>query len=76
MGLLAEDDPKLMDLWLKSLEIWLPELPDVQLVHTVIPLPMNTTYWTGWPSAQDPYVHEGFWHRTAPLMFLRLQPTQ
>jgi peptide/nickel transport system substrate-binding protein len=76
MGQVAEDDPKLMDLWLKALEIWLPELPDVQLVHTVIPVPMNTTYWTNWPSAQNTYVHEGFWHRNALHMFLGLQPAQ
>ena len=76
MGQLAEDDPKLMDLWIKSLEVWLPELPDVQLVHTVIPVPMNTTYWTNWPSAKDPYVHEGFWHRNALQMILKLEPTQ
>ncbi len=74
MGLIAEDDPKLMDLWLKSLEIFLPDLPDVQLVQTVIAVPMNTTYWTNWPSAKDPYVHEGFWHRNALHMILKLEP--
>jgi peptide/nickel transport system substrate-binding protein len=76
MGQLAEDDPKLMDLWLQALEIWLQELPDVQLVQTVIAVPMNTTYWTNWPSAQNPYVHEGFWHRNALHMILNLQPTE
>lgn len=74
MGQVAEDDPKLMDLWLKSLEVWLPELPDIPLVHTVIPVPMNSTFWTNWPSAKDPYVHEGFWHRNALQMFLKLEP--
>ncbi len=76
MGPLAEDDPKLKDLWVKAMEIWLPELPDVQLIQTVIAVPMNTTYWTNWPSAQKPYIHEGFWHRTALHIFLNVQPTQ
>ncbi|MCC6630374.1 MAG: ABC transporter substrate-binding protein [Chloroflexi bacterium] len=74
MGLLAENDPKLMDLWLKAMEIWLPELPDAQLIQTVIALPMNTTYWKNWPSAQKPYIHEGFWHRTGLIIFMNLEP--
>jgi peptide/nickel transport system substrate-binding protein len=76
MGQLAEDDPKLKELFVKAMEIWLPELPDAQLIQTVIALPMNTTYWKNWPSAQKPYIHEGFWHRTGLHIFLNLEPTQ
>lgn len=79
MGQLAEDDPKLKDLFHQAMEIWLPELPDIQLHETVIPLPMNTTYWTNWPTSDEgkkPYIHEGFWHRTGLLIFVNLQPTQ
>ena len=76
MGLLKEDDPKLKDLFHKAMEIWLPELPDVMTIETVILLPRNTTYWSNWPTAENPYVHEGFWHRTAELFLVELQPTQ
>ena len=68
------DDPKMKDLFHQAMEIWLPELPDPQLVQTVIAVPMNTTYWTKWPSAQNYYIHEGFWHRTAALQVQALQP--
>ena len=74
MGQVAEDDPKLKDFWLQTLEIWLKELPDVQLAQTVIAVPMNTTYWTNWPSDKNAYVHEGFWHRNALHLFLGLTP--
>jgi len=76
MGLLAEDDPKLKDLFHQAMEIWLPNLPDVMTVETIILLPRNTTYWENWPTAENPYVHEGFWHRTALLFLVELQPTQ
>ena len=58
------------------MEIWLRELPDIQLHHTVILVHMNTTYWTNWPNPENTYIHEGFWHRTALLLFLNLQPVQ
>ena len=76
MRLLKGDDPKVKELFHKAMEIWLPQLPDVMTVETVILLPRNTTYWNNWPTDKNPYVHEGFWHRTAELFFVELQPTQ
>lgn len=76
MSTLNSDDPELTELFQQAMAIWLPELPDIQLHHTVILVPMNTTYWTNWPSSQNTYIHEGFWHRTALLLFLNLQPVQ
>jgi peptide/nickel transport system substrate-binding protein len=74
MGALEFNDPGIDPLWRQAAELWLRELPDTHLVQTVIQLPMNTTYWTGWPTCDDEYVHEGFWHRSAMLMWVRLDP--
>jgi peptide/nickel transport system substrate-binding protein len=74
MGQLQHDDPRMKELFRQAMTIWLEELPDPQLVQTVIAVPMNTTYWTNWPSAQNYYIHEGFWHRTAALQVQALQP--
>ncbi len=76
MTSVSSDDPALFDLFHDAMEIWLPNLPDIMLTETVILVPMNTTYWTNWPNPDNPYVHEGFWHRTALLMLLELEPTQ
>jgi peptide/nickel transport system substrate-binding protein len=72
----AEEDPQLKELFRDAMEIWLPNLPDVPLVETVILLPRNTTYWTNWPTPDNPYVHEGFWHRTALLMWPALEAVE
>jgi peptide/nickel transport system substrate-binding protein len=76
MGRLPEDDPRVMPLWQQAMQQWLPELPDIPLIQTVIALPMNSTYWTNWPEGDHPYIHEGFWHRTGLHIFLNLRPTQ
>jgi peptide/nickel transport system substrate-binding protein len=76
MGKLPEADPAVMPLWQQAMQLWLPELPDIPLTQTVVNVPMNTTYWTNWPLGDNPYIHEGFWHRTALHMFLHVTPTQ
>ncbi|UFN48835.1 ABC transporter substrate-binding protein [Roseomonas sp. OT10] len=36
--------------------IVLRDMPQVVLTEEMYPVTFNTTYWTGWPSAADPYV--------------------
>ena len=36
---------------------------------------MNTTYWTGWPTKDDPYVNGAFWHLTFQLVLNKLKST-
>ena len=49
------DKAKLTELFRKAMEIWLPELPDIQLTEFHHRIPMNTTYWKNWPTAENPY---------------------
>jgi peptide/nickel transport system substrate-binding protein len=71
----SSDDPAYMDLYLQALEIWLDNLVDCPIQQWLHRMPMNTTYWTGWPTVDDPYVNGAFWHQTMNLVFMRLQPT-
>ena len=46
-----DDTKKLAEIWRRAMEIWLPELPDIQLVQNIHRIPWNTTYWkNGRPS--------------------------
>ena len=76
MGSIAPEDPRTKELFRQAMEIWLPALPDVQLLQFYHRIPMNQTYWTGWPSAEDPYINEAFWHRTFINVLTRLQPVE
>jgi peptide/nickel transport system substrate-binding protein len=49
------------------------DIPIVQWLHRI---PMNTTYWTNWPSQGNPYLNPAFWHWTFPLMVLSLKAVQ
>lgn len=69
------DKTRLLDLFHQAMEIWLPQLPDIQLNQFYHNIGMNTTNWIGWPSDDDPYVNEASWHLTWQLVLNRLQPT-
>jgi peptide/nickel transport system substrate-binding protein len=72
----AEDQAKLLDQFKRAMAIWLPELPDIPLQQWYHRIPMNTTYWTGWPTADNSYVNGAFWHLTFQLILNELQAAQ
>ena len=76
MGQTAPDDPRLMGLFRAALVIWLRELPAIPLLQFYHRLPHNQTYWTNWPSQENPYINTAYWHRTWLLVLLNLKPTR
>jgi peptide/nickel transport system substrate-binding protein len=71
-----DDKPKLTQLFRQAMEIWLPELPDIQLTEFYHRIPMNTTYWKNWPTAENPYINGAFWHLTYQLVLNNLEAVQ
>ncbi len=71
-----DDQDRLMELWRQAMEIWIPELPNIQIQEWYHRIPMNQTYWTGWPTEEDPYVNGAFWHLTFQLILNELDPAQ
>jgi peptide/nickel transport system substrate-binding protein len=69
------DQPKTLALFRRAMEIWLPALPDIQLVQNFHRIPMNTTYWKNWPTEENPYVNGAPWHLTFPIVLWSLQQT-
>jgi peptide/nickel transport system substrate-binding protein len=65
----------LIDQWLRAMGEWLPGLPDIPIQEWYHRIPMNQTYWTGWPTAEDPYVNGAFWHLTFQLVLNQLKST-
>lgn len=68
MAVTAADDPKMQTLAHDALAIWLKELPAVPLVQAALLTSFNNHYWTNWPTAENNYVHPGFWWATDLLM--------
>lgn len=61
MGGFASDDSELPGMVADAYRHLDAETPFIPLVQAVKLLPLNTTYWTGWPTADDPYNHPAFW---------------
>jgi peptide/nickel transport system substrate-binding protein len=70
------DKAKLIDIFKRAMNVWLPELPDITLTKFHHRIGHNTTYWTGWPDEKDPYVNGAGWHLTWGMIVPRLNPTQ
>jgi peptide/nickel transport system substrate-binding protein len=70
------DKQDLIALFREAMTIWLPQLPDIQVDEWFHRIPMNQTYWTNWPTQDNPYVNGAFWHLTFMLILWNLQPTQ
>jgi peptide/nickel transport system substrate-binding protein len=72
---ISPDDPATFDLFRAAMSIWYKELPEVPLVQWHHRTPWNTTYWTGWPSPENPY-NTSCWHLTFPIMLWNLKAAQ
>ena len=49
------------------------DAPIQQWLHRI---PMNTTYWEGWPDENNPYINGAVWPTTFPLILHNLEPAQ
>lgn len=69
-------DPAYLDLVKQATAIFARDLPEIPLVEETQTLVFNTTYWTGWPSAENPYMAPFIpWEGFARVV-QSLQPTQ
>ncbi|MCP4141064.1 MAG: ABC transporter substrate-binding protein [Chloroflexi bacterium] len=69
-------DPKVDELFVEAMEIWLDELPIIPLTQARKIMPFNTTYWTGWPTADNNYIHHPTWWQSAHIIIHNLELTQ
>ncbi|MFL5804892.1 MAG: ABC transporter substrate-binding protein, partial [Roseiflexaceae bacterium] len=74
MGQLPLGDPKIDDLFVQAMEIWLAELPVIPVTQAKKIIPFNTTYWTNWPSAKNNYLHPPTWWQSAHQIIHSIKP--
>lgn len=61
IGTLPLDDPSIPDLVVEAYSFINAETPFIPLVQATKLLPFNTTFWEGWPTAENNYNHPAFW---------------
>jgi len=64
---------KLKELFRAAMELWLPALPDIQLVQNYHRIPLNETYWKNWATEENPVVNNASWHLTYNLVLWNVQ---
>jgi len=75
MNKTAMDDPKMTELFRKGMEVYYRELPDCPLVQWFHRVPVNTTYFSNWPTDENPYMNSALWHLTGLQVVLGLKAT-
>lgn len=61
IGVLPLGDPQIVDLVVEAMTIWYDEMPFIPLTQATKLVPFDTTYWVGWPTAENNYNHPATW---------------
>jgi peptide/nickel transport system substrate-binding protein len=61
IGVLPLGDPSIVDLVVEAYRYIYDETPFIPLVQASKLVPFDTTYWTGWPTAENNYNHPATW---------------
>lgn len=67
-------DPAARPAFDQALDMYLTLAPAVPICQTIYPMMFNTTYWTGWPTAENPYTVPATWWSHFLFAIGNLQP--
>ncbi|WP_226781532.1 ABC transporter substrate-binding protein [Oceaniglobus trochenteri] len=73
IGALQPGDAKILDLTTQAMEIWMREAVEVPIQEWYHRIPMNTTYWTNWPTEENPYLQPAFWYTSGQFGYVMHQ---
>jgi peptide/nickel transport system substrate-binding protein len=74
IGQLPLGAPAIEPLFLDAMRLWLAELPAIPLVQAGTLLPFDTTYWRGWPTSDNNYIHPPTWWQSTHIILHHLEP--
>ena len=76
MANLPPGDPQLEQLFLEAMKIWLAEKPALPIAQAIKLVPFDQTYWTGWPTADNPYIAPATWWQVNHVILQNLEPVK
>lgn len=69
IGTLPLGDPAILDLVVEAYRYFYEELPILPLNQATKLIPFNSTYWEGWPTAENNFNHPAtWWHSTHQII--------
>ena len=72
IGQLPLGDPQIVDMVVEAYKYIHEETPFIPLVQASKLVPFDTTYWTGWPTAENNYNHPATWWNSTHQIILNL----
>src|SRR3989339_65650 len=76
IGVLPLGDPRIDSLYAQAMKIWYHELPVVPIAQAKKLIPFCTTYWKGWPTADNPYIQPFTWWQSTQVILHKLEPVE
>ena len=73
IGTLPLGDPQIVPLVVEAYKYINDETPFIPLVQASKLVPFDTTYWTGWPTAENNYNHPATWWNSTHQIILNLK---
>jgi peptide/nickel transport system substrate-binding protein len=73
---LAPGDPAGVPLTVDAYRYLVEDMPNIPLTQSTALLPLNTTYWVNWPTADNPYANPSHWCQHANVIIHNLQPAK
>lgn len=73
---LLPSDPKTIELGREALKVFVEEMPYIPMVGTSKFVPVDTTYWTGWPSIDNHYDNPVWWWSGFKYILPHIESTQ
>ena len=71
---LPSDDPQIVDLWTGVLKGVVEGMPVIDMVGTSKFVPVNTTYWTNFPTADNYYEGPWWWWTQFKIFMAEIEP--
>jgi len=74
IGVLPLGDPQIVDMVVEAYTIFADEMPIIPISQARKLVPFDTTYWTGWPTAENNYNHPAAWWQSTHQIIHNLEP--
>jgi peptide/nickel transport system substrate-binding protein len=72
IGTLPLGDPQIIPMVVEAYRYFYDALPTIPVTQATKLVPFNTTYWTGWPTAENNYNHPATWWQSVHQIFQHL----
>ena len=76
IGMLPLGDPAIDELFVEAMRLWMEDLPVIPITQAKKIIPFDNTYWTNWPTADNPYIHPPTWWQSTHPIIHALEPAQ